>query len=63
MPEPLEAEVFRSVLDKLALGVYMVNRAFQVLFWNEGAEAITPNEANATLPDLMKYRLFIVCYP
>jgi len=41
MPEPLEAEVFRSVLDKLALGVYMVNRAFQVLFWNEGAEAIT----------------------
>jgi hypothetical protein len=29
-------------------------------FRNEGAEAITPKEANATLPDFMKYLLFML---
>lgn len=36
-----DPETFRCVLDNLQLGVYLVDRQRQILFWNQGAEAIT----------------------
>lgn len=37
----LDSELFRSVLDGLHTGVYVVDRGGKVLFWNDGAERIT----------------------
>lgn len=34
-------EIFRSVLESLQTGVYLVDRERKVLFWNDGAERIT----------------------
>jgi two-component system cell cycle response regulator len=34
-------EIFRSVLETLPTGVYLVDRNRKILFWNEGAEEIT----------------------
>ena len=34
-------EIFRSVLEHLETGVYLVDRTRRILFWNEGAEKIT----------------------
>lgn len=36
-----ELEVFRTVLDGLGTGVYLVDRDRKIRFWNQGAEAIT----------------------
>jgi len=36
-----DSEVYRSVLQALSAGVFMVDRELHVVFWNEGAEAIT----------------------
>jgi PAS domain S-box-containing protein/diguanylate cyclase (GGDEF)-like protein len=41
MSELYDPEIFRSLLDSLAVGVYMVDREGKILFWNEGAEQIT----------------------
>ena len=37
----LDTELFRSILDGLHTGVYVVDPAGKVLFWNDGAERIT----------------------
>jgi PAS domain S-box-containing protein len=34
-------EIFRSVLETLLTGVYLVDRNRKILFWNDGAEEIT----------------------
>ena len=36
-----DPEIFRSVLESLQSGVYLVDRDQRILFWNEGAEKIT----------------------
>jgi len=41
MSDADDLEIFRSVLEGLQLGVYIVDRDRKVLFWNEGAEKIT----------------------
>jgi diguanylate cyclase (GGDEF)-like protein/PAS domain S-box-containing protein len=41
MPELENPEIFRAVLDSLQTGVYFVDPAKRILFWNEGAEKIT----------------------
>jgi diguanylate cyclase (GGDEF)-like protein/PAS domain S-box-containing protein len=41
MPELDDPEVYRSVLEHLETGVYIVDRNRRVRFWNEGAEQIT----------------------
>jgi len=37
----LNPEIFRSVLESLPIGVYLVDRNRQIVFWNSGAESIT----------------------
>ena len=37
----LEPELFRTVLETLPTGVYVVDRERRILFWNDGAERIT----------------------
>jgi two-component system cell cycle response regulator len=34
-------EIFRSILETLPTGVYLVDRNRKILFWNEGAENVT----------------------
>jgi len=41
MPELNDPEIYRSVLEHLETGVYIVDRNRRVRFWNEGAEQIT----------------------
>lgn len=41
MPELHDPEIYRSVLEHLETGVYIVDRNRRVRFWNEGAEQIT----------------------
>src|SRR5215472_9685337 len=41
MPELEDPEIYRSVLEHLETGVYIVDRNRRVRFWNEGAEQIT----------------------
>jgi diguanylate cyclase (GGDEF)-like protein/PAS domain S-box-containing protein len=41
MPELQTTEIFRSVLDSLQTGVYVVDPSKKILFWNDGAEKIT----------------------
>ena len=36
-----DPEIFRSVLDSLQIGVYLVGRDRKIVFWNTGAENIT----------------------
>jgi len=41
MSEIHDPEIFQTVLDGLALGVYLADRNGKILFWNQGAEHIT----------------------
>lgn len=41
MSTVLEAEVFRSVMEELQVGIYFTDRERQIVFWNAGAEKIT----------------------
>ncbi len=41
MPLLQDPEIFRSVLDSLPIGVYLVGRDRKIVFWNIGAEHIT----------------------
>ncbi len=41
MPELSDPEIFRTVLENLQTGVYIVDRNRRIRFWNEGAEQIT----------------------
>lgn len=34
-------DIFRSVLESLSTGIYLVDRERKILFWNEGAQRIT----------------------
>jgi diguanylate cyclase (GGDEF)-like protein/PAS domain S-box-containing protein len=41
MPEFLPPEIFRLIVDRLDVGVYIVDRARKIHYWNRGAEQIT----------------------
>jgi diguanylate cyclase (GGDEF)-like protein/PAS domain S-box-containing protein len=41
MPQFDDPETFRSILESLQIGVYLVDRNQKILFWNDGAERIT----------------------
>jgi diguanylate cyclase (GGDEF)-like protein/PAS domain S-box-containing protein len=41
MPGLEDREIYRSVLDSLQTGVYLVDRDGKIFFWNDGAERIT----------------------
>jgi diguanylate cyclase (GGDEF)-like protein/PAS domain S-box-containing protein len=41
MSEFDDSKIFRSILDSLQTGVYLVDRDQKILFWNDGAERIT----------------------
>jgi diguanylate cyclase (GGDEF)-like protein/PAS domain S-box-containing protein len=41
MPELNDPEIYRTVLEGLDTGVYLVDRNRRIRFWNEGAEKVT----------------------
>lgn len=49
MSAHLDPELFRSVLDSLQTGVYVVDRDGKILFWNEGAERISGYQRHAVV--------------
>jgi diguanylate cyclase (GGDEF)-like protein/PAS domain S-box-containing protein len=41
MPDFADPEIFRTVLESLQIGVYLVDRDRRIMFWNDGAQKIT----------------------
>jgi diguanylate cyclase (GGDEF)-like protein/PAS domain S-box-containing protein len=41
MPDFRSSEIFRRIVEQLEVGVYIVDRARKIQFWNHGAERIT----------------------
>src|SRR5437773_10788160 len=41
MPELQDPDIFRTILESLQTGVYVVGREGRIPFWNQGAEKIT----------------------
>jgi PAS domain S-box-containing protein/diguanylate cyclase (GGDEF)-like protein len=41
MTELQDPNIFRTILDSLQTGVYLIRRSGKILFWNDGAERIT----------------------
>jgi len=41
VPECYEPEVYRTVLQGMHMGVYLIDPDWRIRFWNEGAERIT----------------------
>src|SRR5439155_953832 len=39
MPELQDLDIFRTILESLQTGVYVVGRDGRILFWNQGAES------------------------
>ena len=41
MPDFADPDIFRTVLESLQIGVYLVDRDRRIMFWNDGAQNIT----------------------
>jgi len=49
MPDLLDPEIFRTILDSLQTGVSVANRAGKFLLWNQGAERLTGHKRHEVL--------------
>jgi PAS domain S-box-containing protein len=54
-----DPEVFRTVLDSLAMGVYLVDRDLKVVFWNRGAEEISGYRSQDVLGRVYRDKLLV----
>jgi diguanylate cyclase (GGDEF)-like protein/PAS domain S-box-containing protein len=61
MSELQGPEVFRTILDSLQTGVYMVDRERRILFWNEGAEKITGYHRHEVLGRFCRENILLHC--
>jgi PAS domain S-box-containing protein/diguanylate cyclase (GGDEF)-like protein len=61
MSEIHDPEIFRTVLDSLAMGVYLVDRNGKILFWNEGAEHITGHLGHEVIGHLCTDSILAQC--
>ena len=61
MPDLEELEIFRTVLDGLQTGVYLVDRDRKIRFWNGSAEAITGYHLHDVLGHFSRDNVLVGC--
>ena len=61
MSELQDPEIFRTVLDTLQTGVYLVDRNRKIVFWNDGAERITGYMRHDVLGRFCRESLLLHC--
>lgn len=61
MSELQDPEIFRTVLDNLQTGVYLVDRDRKIVFWNDGAERITGYMRHDVLGRFCRESLLLHC--
>lgn len=61
MPEVLSQEIFRHIVDELELGVYIVDRARKIQYWNRGAEHITGYLAQNVVGRFCRDNILVHC--
>ncbi len=61
MPELLNSEIFRTVLQRLQTGVYLVDKDRRILFWNDGAERITGYLRHQVLGHFCRENILMHC--
>jgi PAS domain S-box-containing protein len=54
-----DSEIFRTVLDSLSMGVYLVDCDRKIVFWNRGAEKISGYKAQDLLGRVFRDKLLI----
>src|ERR1051326_1922499 len=57
----LNPEIFRTVLDKMQTGVYLVDSDRRIVFWNDGAERITGYLRHQVVGRLCKENILMHC--
>ena len=60
MPD-VDPEVYRAILESLAIGVYLVDRHHRIFLWNDGAEKITGHLRQDVLGRACKDDLLMHC--
>ncbi len=61
MSEFEDPEIFRSILDSLLTGVYLMDRERKILFWNDGAEKITGYHRHEVLGRFCRDNILLHC--
>ncbi|HEX3353089.1 MAG TPA: diguanylate cyclase [Terriglobales bacterium] len=61
MTELLDPTIFRTVLESLPTGVYMVGREGKIVFWNDGAERITGFQRHEVIGRLCRENILVHC--
>jgi diguanylate cyclase (GGDEF)-like protein/PAS domain S-box-containing protein len=61
MSELQDPDIFRTVLDSLQTGVYLVGREGKILFWNDGAERITGYRRHEVLGRFCRENILVHC--
>jgi diguanylate cyclase (GGDEF)-like protein/PAS domain S-box-containing protein len=61
MAEFKNPEIFRTVLESLDTGVYIVDRERKILFWNQGAEKITGYHSHDVTGHLSRQNILAQC--
>ena len=61
MPTLLNSEIFRTVLERLQSGVYLVDTDRRILFWNDGAERITGYLRHQVLGHFCRENILMYC--
>ncbi|HLW87039.1 MAG TPA: diguanylate cyclase [Terriglobales bacterium] len=61
MPTLLNPEIFRTVLERLQTGVYLVDTDRRILFWSDGAERITGYLRHQVLGHFCRENILMYC--
>jgi diguanylate cyclase (GGDEF)-like protein/PAS domain S-box-containing protein len=61
MPGFQEPAIYRSILESLQTGVYVVNEKREIVFWNDGAERITGYLRHETVGHLCTENILMHC--
>jgi diguanylate cyclase (GGDEF)-like protein/PAS domain S-box-containing protein len=61
MPDFADPEIFRTVLESLQFGVYLVDRDRRIMFWNDGAEKITGHLRQDVLGRFCRDNILVHC--
>jgi diguanylate cyclase (GGDEF)-like protein/PAS domain S-box-containing protein len=61
MTELNDPQVFRTVLEGLDTGVYILDRERRILFWNQGAEKITGYHSHEVMGHLSRQSILSQC--
>lgn len=56
-----DTEIFRTVLESLDTGVYIVDRERRIVFWNQGAEKITGYQSHDVMGRVSRENILAQC--